>query len=43
MFGPFWFCVVAFLLAFAALLTLRVELEARRQQLDDLYLAIEGE
>jgi heme exporter protein C len=41
--GPFWFCVAAFLVAFGVLLALRVELEAQRQRLDDLYLAIEGE
>ena len=39
--GPFWFCVVAFLLLFALLLSLRMELEKRRQQLDELYLAAE--
>jgi heme exporter protein C len=41
--GPFWYCVVAFLLLFAVLLSLRVELEKRRQQLDELYLAVEGD
>jgi heme exporter protein C len=41
--GPFWFCVVAFLLLFALLLSLRMELEKRRQQLDELYLAAEGD
>ena len=41
--GPFWFCVVAFLLLFSLLLALRMELEKRRQQLDELYLATEGD
>jgi heme exporter protein C len=41
--GPFWFCVVAFLLLFSLLLALRMELEKRRQQLDELYLAAEGD
>ena len=41
--GPFWFCVAAFLLLFALLLSLRMELEKRRQQLDELYLAAEGD
>jgi heme exporter protein C len=41
--GPFWFCVVAFLIVFGVLLELRVMLEARRQQLDQLYLALEGD
>jgi heme exporter protein C len=41
--GPFWFCVAAFLLLFTVLLTLRAELEKRRQQLDELYLALEGD
>ena len=41
--GPFWFCVVAFLLLFSLLLSLRMELEKRRQQLDELYLAAEGD
>jgi heme exporter protein C len=39
--GPFWFCVVAFILLFGLLLSLRMELEKRRQQLDELYLAAE--
>jgi len=39
--GPFWFSVVAFLLLFAVLLMLRLELEKRRQQLDELYLAVD--
>ena len=39
--GPFWFCVVAFLLASTLILMLRTELEKRRQQLDELYLAAE--
>jgi heme exporter protein C len=39
--GPFWFCVVAFLLVTTAILILRTELERRRQQLDELYLMAE--
>ncbi len=39
--GPFWFCVVAFLLVSALILMVRTELEKRRQQLDELYLAVE--
>ena len=39
--GPFWFCVVAFLLVSTLLLAVRVELEKRRQELDELYLAAE--
>jgi len=41
--GPFWFCVVAFLLLLTVLLSLRTELEKRRQQLDELYLAAEDQ
>jgi len=39
--GTFWFCVVAFLLASTLLLAARTELEKRRQELDQLYLAVE--
>jgi heme exporter protein C len=39
--GPFWFCVVAFLLVSTVILALRTELEKRRQELDALYLAAE--
>jgi heme exporter protein C len=39
--GPFWFCVVAFLLLSTVILMLRTELERRRQELDALYLAAE--
>jgi heme exporter protein C len=39
--GPFWFCVVAFVLVSVMILVLRVELEKRRHQLDELYLAVE--
>jgi heme exporter protein C len=37
--GPFWFCVVAFLLLCAVLMTMRVHLEHQRAALDELYLA----
>lgn len=39
----FWFCVVAILLMTTLLIALRVELEKRRQELDALYLAVEGD
>ena len=39
--GPFWFCVVAFLLVSTLILAVRTELEKRRQELDELYLAME--
>ena len=39
MFGPFWFCAIAFLLLFTLLLTLRTSLAAEQAMLDDLYLA----
>lgn len=39
--GPFWFCVAAFLLMFTLVLTARAELEKRRSELEDLYLAAE--
>ena len=39
--GPFWFCVAAFLLVSTLILLLRTQLEKRRQQLDELYLALE--
>jgi heme exporter protein C len=40
--GPFWFCVTAFMLLFALLLTLRVRLEHLRAALDQLYLEEEA-
>ena len=39
MFGPFWFCSMAFLLLFTLLLTLRMTLAEEQAMLDDLYLA----
>jgi heme exporter protein C len=39
--GPFWYCVVAFLLLLTVLLAARMELEKRRQQLDEFYLLLE--
>ena len=39
--GPFWYCVLGFLLLFVLLLLLRMELEKRRQKLDELYLRVE--
>jgi heme exporter protein C len=42
MFGPFWFCVAAFMLFFLILLALRVRLERLRWDLDELYRAEES-
>jgi heme exporter protein C len=39
--GPFWFCVAAFLLLYVLALSVRTELERRRAELEDLYLATE--
>ena len=39
--GPFWFCVLAYMLLFLLLLTARLHLERRRAALDELYLARE--
>jgi heme exporter protein C len=39
--GPFLWCMAAFMCLFVLLLAARVELEKRRAQLDDLYLALE--
>jgi heme exporter protein C len=39
--GPFWFCVLAFLLLFVLVLIVRMGLEHRRAELDELYLALE--
>ena len=39
--GPFWFCVLAFLAVLTLFLMVRTELERRRQELDQLYLAVE--
>jgi heme exporter protein C len=36
---PLWFCVIAFLLLFVALLSLRARLERQRWRIDALYLA----
>ena len=36
--GPFWFCVVSFMLLFGLLLALRVRLEERRAEVEHLYL-----
>jgi heme exporter protein C len=35
---PLWFCVIAFLLLFLALLSLRAQLERQRWRIDGLYL-----
>jgi heme exporter protein C len=39
--GPFWFCVLAFLVLFTLILTARTRLEQRRAELEELYLAVE--
>jgi heme exporter protein C len=39
--GPFWFCVVGFVLVFVLVLHVRTELERRRAALEELYLAAE--
>ncbi len=36
--GPFWFCVVSFMLLFGLLLALRMRLEERRADVEQLYL-----
>jgi heme exporter protein C len=43
MYSPFLFCAVSFLLLFCTLLMARVQLEARRAELDRLYLELEDE
>jgi heme exporter protein C len=39
--GPFWWCVAAFVLLYVLLLAARTRLEARRGELEELYLAVE--
>ena len=39
--GPFWFCVLAFILFYVLTLHLRTRLEKRRAELETLYLAAE--
>ncbi len=39
--GPFWFCVLAFLLFYVLALSARARLESRRAELEELYLDIE--
>jgi heme exporter protein C len=39
--GPFWFCVLAYMLLMTLLLTARVHLERQRAELDRLYLSEE--
>jgi heme exporter protein C len=39
--GTFWWCVVAFMGAFVLMLSARLRLERRRDELDALYLALE--
>ena len=41
--GPFWFCFVAFVGLFLLLLAARTRLEERRAELEQLYMALEGE
>ena len=42
MFGPFVWCMVAFLVLFVAMLTARLRLEEQRSRLERLHLALEG-
>jgi heme exporter protein C len=39
--GPFWFCVLAFLLLYVLAVSARAHQEARRAELEQLYLEIE--
>ena len=39
--GPFWYCVMCYMLLFAALLTARVRIEEQHAALDRLYLEID--
>ena len=39
--GPFWWCVAAFLCLYLMLLAVRIQLEPRRTELEELYLAVE--
>jgi heme exporter protein C len=39
--GPFWFCMVSFLLLFLLLLWTRVRLENQRARVEELYLALD--
>jgi heme exporter protein C len=41
--GPFWFAVIAFVILYTLVLSVRAELEKRRAELDELYIAAEGE
>lgn len=41
--GPFWFCVLSFMLLFGLLLALRSRLEQRRAEVDHLYLQADEE
>ena len=38
---PLWFCLIAFVLLFVLLMTVRVRLEKQRDRVDELYLALE--
>lgn len=39
--GPFWFCVLAFMLLMVLIVAARVRLERQRARLDELYLSLE--
>jgi len=41
--GPFWFCVVSFMLLFGLLLALRARLEERRAEVEHLFLLADHE
>ena len=39
--GVFWWCAMAFMALYVLLLVARTTLEARRAELEELYLAVE--
>jgi len=39
--GPFWFCVLSFVVLYVLMLTLRRRIEEQQAQVDELYLALE--
>jgi heme exporter protein C len=41
--GPFWFCVLSFMLLFGLLLAVRTRLEQRRADVEHLYLLADEE
>jgi hypothetical protein len=41
--GPFWFCVVSFMVLFGLLLAVRVRLEEQRAEVEHLFLLADHE